>query len=183
MTSIFKGLFLISTLILSSCSSKDSSRRTIYLSAKFKLSNAAFNETYKPTSDPALFNRIPGNINCKTLFDIDNSFVIYNVKIVDGKPIGYGSLNISFSDKTILDKKCEYFEYVCNYDKVYGGVINQTEETKIDYIGVQSCRSHYHFTRMECRFPEIENGRRIILEFNVYETYDEPSEFNYDYNI
>lgn len=176
------GLLLLIPL-LSSCGNPDRNSRTIFLSAKFVLVNAMFNQTYKPSSDPPYFNRIQNGENCKELFDTKKSYAIYNVKMVDGKPVGYGSLNISFIDKTIADKSCDYFEYICDYDKIYGGVINQTPETKIDFVGVQSCRMHYSWVRMECWFPEIQNGRRIILEYYVTEYYDEPAEFDYKYNI
>lgn len=183
MRKILKSFLLTFIFLLSSCSNKDYSRRTMFLSAKYKLSDAVFNETYQPTAAPAYFSQITNSTNCKALFDLENSYVIYNVKIVDGKPIGYGSLNISFSDKSLIDKKCEYFEYICDYDRVYGGVLNQTDETKIDFVGIQSCRMHYYWTRMECHFSEIENGRRIIFEFIVCESYAEPTEFDYEYNI
>ena len=170
-------------LLLTSCGNKDESKRVIFLSAKYVLASAAFNATYKPTAEPAYFSKIPGSTNCKELFDLKNSYIIYNVKIVNDKPIGYGSFNISFADKTIEDKSCDYFEYEIDYDRVYGGIIKFINGYSFDFIGQQSCRNHYAWTRLICNFPEIEHGKRMVLEFYVIEQYEEPTEFNYSINL
>lgn len=178
-------LFLSPLLIvITGCSNKDVSNRYIYLSGKFALKFAAFNDSYYLDTEPAYFKGIPNKVDCINLFDVDNTYAIYNVKIENGKPIGFGNLNISFADKTISDKKIDYFEYICWYDKVYGGAIYQTTDTKIDFINRQYCRAHYWWVRMECWFDEAPfNNKRVILEFQIQEYYNEPEEFDYKVNL
>lgn len=170
-------LFLISlSSLLASCSNIDVYSKQLFLNAKFKLSFAAFNEDYNVTDRPAYFFQIPDCIDCIDLFNKEQCFATYQVKMQDGKPLGYGSFDIVFTDNSIKEIH-ETFNYICYYTDVYGGEINQTEDTKLNSFGIQYCRMKYWFVRMECWFPEL-SDKRILLEFSVIESYEDLPDFD-----
>lgn len=175
-----KYLLLLSSffLLLGSCSKQDIVEKHIYLAAKYNLTYAAFNESYEVSDEPAYSRYISGSTNCIDLFDIKNTFCIYNTRIENNLPIGFGCFNFEF--KSYENKVIHHdFEYICYYNGVYGGTIVQKENSKVSYIGKQVARGRYWFVRMEATFQEF-YGKRMILEFECSEKYSEPENFDHE---
>ena len=163
-------------LLLTSCSNIDVYSKQLFLNAKFRLTYAAFNEDYHVTDRPAYFFQIPNCTDCIGLFNKEQCFATYQVKMQDGRPCGYGSFDIVFTNDAIKEIH-ESFDYVCNYTDVYGGEIYQTEDTKLNAFGRQYCRMKYWFVRMECWFPEL-SDKRVLLEFSAVESYEDLPDFD-----
>ena len=175
----FRSLPLLPLFLLPSCGS-DYSERIVYLAAKYRLTFAAVVPDYILDMSPYFtdFKRKQGYVDYISSFDKQNSIVNIETKIdMNNEPFGVGSIDIKFSDPSIISLSDSY-TYYCSYDGVYGGSIIISEDTKPSYIGSIMFRSRTWWVRMEAWFPVI-TEERLILEFEFYETNDEPEEFDH----
>lgn len=172
-------LLLVSLFSLSSLSgcNNDDAHRYIYLACKFKLSQASINTTYVVSDSPAYYKQIPGNTDCISCFNRDESFYTLNTKIIDGKAVGYGSVCI----KTTTNEYKADFNYNCIYNSVYGGQIVQTSDTQVSFLGKQIVRGRYQYVRMEAFLPDV-SDKRLVIEFYCVENLETDDVYNAFHN-
>lgn len=169
---IINVIFL--TLFLTSCG-VDQSSRSVFLSAKYKLTFAATISDYKLDMKP-YFHTIPNQKDCISLFQKEESYFNFFTTIDNnGEPIGTGSYSITLNN---FNKYTGNFSYYGLYDGVYGGEVVFIDSSKPSFLSKCLFRVRYWWVRMEVFFPEISDST-IILEFQFLEQNLEPSEFDH----
>lgn len=163
-------------ICLSGCNQTDHLNRNGFLSCKYNITFACINTTYVMDMTAYPFP-LKDSVDCITSFDKENTYADFYTEVINGVPRGYGSLNIAFTDSSTPGRHYD-FDYYTWYDKCYGGDVVQTDETKIDCLGLQKYRMRYWWYRVELFLPEI-SDQRIIAEFHCTETHPEPADFDH----
>ena len=176
MKRLFLSIFSLLPMLMS-CSTKSVSSKQLYLCCRYKLSNAAINNSYKLDEEPAYFKQIKGITEITETFDISKSFCTYNTEFRDGKPFGFGDITIVVGEKEYKSS----FNYKCIYNKTYGGTLYHETISGDNFLKNGICRGHYRSVRLEAYLPEI-SEKTLLFEFYVSEQLKEPDGFEHEIN-